>query len=313
MKKYIKSIKVLAFGLVVLATACVPEGKDMIDGIGSNFVRLPAATEELNLIAVDLIAGQKSVEFLEVIRDVNSSSELQSQASVSLKVDEAPITAYNKVHGTKLELLPATLYKLSETDVKLASGEFAKNVIITFDPTKLDATKTYAIAMTIISAGNYKVRSGLQSALFQIIAKNKYDGIYNVEGTMRDFANAALTGNYPNEMELVTDGALKVILRDRALGDTNPFHSILNAGSVSYYGAFGLVINFNADNTVASVVNFHGQPAANTRSAELDPSGVNKWDPATNTLKIKYWMNQPSVITPHRTSFDETFVFKKKR
>jgi Domain of unknown function (DUF1735) len=313
MKKYIKSIKVLAFGLAVLAAACVPEGKDMLEGVGSNFVRLPAATEELNLIAVDLVAGQKSVEFLEVIRDVNSKSELLNQASVSLKVDDTPITAYNKVHGTKLELLPAALYKLSEMEVQLASGEFAKNVIITFDPTKLDATKTYAIAMTITGAGNYKVRSGLQSALFQIIAKNKYDGVYNVEGSMRDFANPALTGNYPNEMELATDGALRVILRDRALGDTNPFHSILNAGSVSYYGAFGLVINFNADNTVANVVNFHGQPAANTRSAELDPSGVNKWDPATNTLKIKYWMNQPSVITPHRTSFDETFVFKKKR
>ena len=30
MKKYIKSIKVLAFGFAVLVTACVPEGKDMM-------------------------------------------------------------------------------------------------------------------------------------------------------------------------------------------------------------------------------------------------------------------------------------------
>ena len=95
MKKYIKSIKVLAFGFAVLVTACVPEGKDMIEGIGSNFVRLPAATEEISLLGVDLAPGDKTTEFLEIIRDVNSSSELSNAISVSLKVDDGLIKVKN--------------------------------------------------------------------------------------------------------------------------------------------------------------------------------------------------------------------------
>jgi hypothetical protein len=314
MKKYIKSIKTLVFGFAVLVTACVPEGKDVIEGQGSNFIKIPTGGSELNVVGVDLVAGEKTVDLFEVMRESNSQSELASNSvNVSLKLDDALITAYNTANKTSFVPLPTNLYKLSEMEVAMKPGDFARTIKMTFDPTKLDPTKSYAVAVNIANAGSYKLRSGLSSAVFQIIAKNRFDAVYTTTGTMTDFANAGLTGNYPTDMELVTDGALKVIIRDRALGATNPFHSILNAGSVSYYGAFGLAITFKEDNTVASIVNVYGQPASNGRSAELDPSGVNKWDPATKTLKIKYWMNQPTVITPHRTSFDETFTFKSKR
>ncbi len=306
--------KIAYLALLALTFSCVKEGEDLISGKGENFVKIPTGGEELNVVGVDLVAGDKTVNLFEISREANSQSELESNAlTVSLKVDDALVTAYNKVHQTTFTPLPASLFKLSEMEVSMKPGDFARTIKMTFDPTKLDPTKSYAVAVKIANAGSYKLRNGLSSAIFQVIAKNRFDGLYTTTGTMKDFANAGLTGNYPTDMELVTDGALKVIMRDKTLGDTNPFHSILNAGAASYYGAFGVVINFKEDNSVASVVNFHGQPAANTRSAELDPSGVNKWDPVTKTLKIKYWMNQPSVITPHRTSFDETYTFKKKR
>ncbi|MDZ7900648.1 MAG: DUF1735 domain-containing protein [Arcicella sp.] len=314
MKKYFKIAKVLSLAFVALTFACVPEGKDIIEGQGSNFVKIPTGGSDINVVGVDLVPGEKTVDLFEVIRESNSASELASSSlNVSLKMDDALITAYNAANQTTFIPLPTNLYKLSEMEVAMKPGDFARTIKMTFDPTKLDPTKSYAIAVNIANAGSYKLRNGLSSAVFQVIAKNRFDAVYTTTGTMTDFANAGLTGNYPTEMELVTDGALKVIVRDRALGSTNPFHSILSGGSVSYYGAFGLAITFKEDNTVASIVNVYGQPSANGRSAELDPSGVNKWDPVTKTLKIKYWMNQPTVITPHRTSFDETFTFKSKR
>jgi hypothetical protein len=314
MKKYFKITKILTLAFVGLTFACVPEGKDLIEGQGSNFVKIPTGGPDINVVGVDLVAGDKTVDLFEIMRESNSQSELASNPlNVSLKLDDALITAYNTENKTSFVPLPSNLYKLSEMEVAMKPGDFARTIKMTFDPTKLDPTKSYAIAVNIANAGSYKLRNGLSSAVFQIIAKNRFDAVYTTTGKMTDFANAGLTGNYPTEMELVTDGALKVIVRDRALGSTNPFHSILSSGSVSYYGAFGLAITFKEDNTVASIVNVYGQPAANGRSAELDPSGVNKWDPATKTLKIKYWMNQPTVITPHRTSFDETFTFKSKR
>ena len=124
---------------------------------------------------------------------------------------------------------------------------------------------------------------------------------------MTDYTNASLTGPYPWNVTLRSTTATQLELVDN--DQTNDvYHKILNGGSNSYYGSFGVVFNLDNNYRVISVVNKYGQPASNGRSAELDPSGVNKFDPNTRTLQVKYWMNQPGAT--HRTSFDETFSMK---
>jgi hypothetical protein len=62
-------------------------------------------------------------------------------------------------------------------------------------------------------------------------------------------------------------------------------------------------------------VNYYGQPAGNTRSG-LDPSGVNQYDAATKTVRIKYNMTQSSLVpaAPHiRTTWDETWKYVGSR
>lgn len=135
---------------------------------------------------------------------------------------------------------------------------------------------------------------------------NKYDGNYTMTGNLVDYAASTITGKYPLNVALVTQSVNSVVLLD--LGSNAYRHYILNNGSDSYYGDFAPVFTFDANNNVVSVTNYYGQPAANGRSGQLDPSGTNKWDPATKTLKVKYWMNQPGDT--HRTLFDETFTWK---
>lgn len=136
---------------------------------------------------------------------------------------------------------------------------------------------------------------------------NKYDGNYVMTGTMVDYTNSSLTGKYPANVALVTQSENSVAMYDldyvRGYG-----HRILSNGSDSYYGQFSPVFTFDSNNNVISVTNYFGQPSGNDRSAELDPSGENKWDPATKTLKVKYWMNQPG--STHRVAFDETFTWQ---
>lgn len=266
MKKYIKSIKVLAFGLAVLVTACVPEGKDMIDGIGSNFVRLPAATEEISLLGVDLVAGDKTTEFLEIIRDVNSTSELNNAVSVSLKVDDALITAYNKANGTSFVALPPALYKLSETEVKMAAGDFSKNVAITFDPTKLDASKSYALGLTVASAGNYKVRNGLGSALFQIIAKNKWHGKYKALGVFTHPTAGPRDIDRLKDVVTLTPNSVSTELGD--LGGSG----------------YTMTLTINADNSVIVT------PTGVTPNINQSYS-KNYYDPATKSFYLNYSYN----------------------
>jgi hypothetical protein len=266
MKKYIKSIKVLAFGLAVLATACVPEGKDMIDGIGSNFVRLPAATEQISLLGVDLAPGDKTTEFLEIIRDVNSTSELNNAVSVSLKVDDALIKAYNTANKTTFEALPTNLYKLSETEVKMAAGDFSKNVAITFDPTKLDVKKSYALGITVASAGNYKIRNGLGSALFQIIAKNKWHGKYKALGVFSHPTAGPRDIDRLKDVVTLTPNSVSTELGD--LGGSG----------------YTMTLTINADNSVIVT------PTGVTPNVNQSYS-KNYYDPATKSFYLHYSYN----------------------
>lgn len=141
----------------------------------------------------------------------------------------------------------------------------------------------------------------------QKITVNLMAASYVCTGTMTDYTNALLTGPYPWNVTLraVTATQLELVDNDNT---NDVYHKILNDGGVSYYGEFGVVFNLDNNYNVISMFNKYGQPSSNGRSGELDPSGVNKFDPVTKTLKVKYWMNQPG--NTHRTSFDETFTMK---
>lgn len=131
---------------------------------------------------------------------------------------------------------------------------------------------------------------------------------YTVTGSMRDFSNATYTGYYPQEITLDKVNDVQGTMVPTELGI--PGHIILIGGSKSFYGSFAPVITLDpATNKITAITNHYGQPSPNGRSATLDPSGINAWDPATKTIKIKYWMDEPAVFTPHRVSFDETWTY----
>jgi hypothetical protein len=131
---------------------------------------------------------------------------------------------------------------------------------------------------------------------------------FMVTGSMQDFSNATYTGYYPQEITLAKVNDTQGRMEPAELGI--PGHIILIGGSKSYYSNFAPVITLDlTTNKVTSIINHYGQPSGNGRSCTLDPSGINAWDPATKTIKIKYWMDEPSVYTPHRVAFNETWTY----
>jgi len=191
-----------------------------------------------------------------------------------------------------------------------------------FNPSAL-----YGLGFTITTADAGGKISTQKSVVIEIGAKNDYDGRYAVTGPMNDIVNplliqwnnslagisdpfcAANGGAW--ELHLITSGATQCLMFDNTIwGDK--FHPIWASPGNSGYGSFSLVVNFNpANKTITSVTNFYGQPAGNTRSAELDPSGVNAVQ-GNKDILIKYFMKQPSSVpTPPniRTSFDEKWKY----
>lgn len=134
------------------------------------------------------------------------------------------------------------------------------------------------------------------------------DARYTVTGQMVDMHNTTYTGYYPHEITLLKSGPNQGTMVPKELGI--PGHLILVGTSLSYYSNFGIIVTIDPTTyKITAITNHYGQPAANTRSAALDPSGENAWDPKTKNIKIKYWMDEPAVRSPHRTSFDETWTY----
>lgn len=191
--------------------------------------------------------------------------------------------------------------------VTIPAGKQEAFIKVKFNASKLSPSDTYVFGVQLVSVDNpeYKL-STLNSGIVKYSIKNKYDGEFEVTGTMSDVTVPTLTGAYPFKSYLITQDGSSVALFDSQYNQ-DFYHLIINGSSYSVYGKFAPVFKFDENNKVISVVNYYGQPASNGRSAELDPSGVNKFDAATGVLKVKYWMNQPGSF--HRTYFDETYTY----
>ncbi len=234
-----------------------------------------------------------------------------SDITVSLALDQSTLTTYNTQNGTSYVLPPADVFSLP-TSVVIKKGTRLAQVVATItNSPSFDFNASYAIPVQIASASTGTVSANFGKAVYSFGLRNIYDGHYTVTATspMVDAANPGLTGNYPMDVNLVTTGANSVVMYDKVYGGI--YHSIHSGSSISAYGSYSPIFNFDpsGNGTIISVTNYYGQPAGNGRSASMDPSGLDKWDPATKTMDVQYWLDQPAVITPHRTSFNEHFVY----
>lgn len=278
--------KINKYSLALLALmasafiACEPEGSDALLGKGSNFVRLIEGANELNILGVDLKPGDATAPLVEIVRDVNSNAELNKTASVSLKVDDKLIADYNAAQladdpdFVPFVALPTSIYKLSETSVQLASGDFNKVVNLIFDPTKMTSGVKYALGVSIDNAGEYKTRSGQGSALFQVIAKNKYHGKYYSEGYF----------THP------TPASSRAIGRNKDLITVNENTVSTELGDLGGSG-YAMNLTVNADNSV-TITNIGPGGALKTDYQK------NFYDPATKSFNLKYSYNAtaPRII-----------------
>lgn len=311
---------VLIISMAALVLGCrKPHIPKQAEGKGSTIVRTPPGSG-FRLAAIDLITTSQTFGVLDVYRDAPGEAALNSATKVVISEDATVISAYNAAHNTSYVPLPTTAFTIDPSNPKTGNdytltfspGEFYRQLkIIVPNATVLDPNKKYALGFKIRSVDNNgKISASENQVLAEVGLKNKWDGVYTVNGTMIDLTTPTITGTYPLTWELRTTGANTIAVFDKGRGTQT--HNILSGGALSQYGTFGLNLTIDpATSKITSVVNPFGQPAANGRSAALDPTGVNAYDPATKTFKIKYFMLQPGTTV--RTTFDETWVFSGVR
>jgi Domain of unknown function (DUF1735) len=316
MKRTINSLYTLGLLAIGLGFAACskPDSPVSAGTSGSTFVKLLESGEKV--LAFDAVGTPQIADLLDVRKDANSEASLNTATNVVVALDQAYLDAYNTENETEYEILPAEFYTTNPAisgdkyNLLFAAGEFAKPIEFTLtDATKLDFSKQYALPFTITSVDAGGKISDSKTLMIKVLVKNTWDGAYELSGSMNDAVNPGLSADYPNVYHLVTSGATTVDGYYPAAGFEYFYVPILNAGAKTVYGSFAPVFTFDAaTNKIIGVTNYYGTPA-NTRAAALDPSGENFYDPETQTIKVKFFMRQPSLVpTPPniRTSFDWT-------
>jgi Domain of unknown function (DUF1735) len=321
MKKNLKSIMSVR-GVLLLITmfsvsSCLKNGQYNIDfsQVGAS-VYIPLAANHANGVVAETYNATTLSASIPVIVDLASPSPLGTATTLSLAIDTAFLNAYNTANGTSFTVLPDSVYTLSGTlDMTIPAGQRLDSIVVKLDLTKLDLSGTYILPYTIASA-SVPIEQWNHLMLY-ISVKNQFDGDYTVTGTFSDVsaAGASFTANYPMDINLITSGPNSVDVFNTDAGSVA--YEFNTPTGPSIYGSFGVRIFIDpVTNKVTSVTNVYGQPAGNTRSAVLDPSGINARDPNTGEIDVKYFMTQPSVIPAPpsiRSYFNEVYTFNGPR
>jgi hypothetical protein len=303
-------IAIAIFGTACLKDKNFDDGKYGIDLDGApKIVELAGPVD--GFVNIDLV-GSPNDTTVKIVLVRLAGGNADKDLQVTLALDPGVVTAYNTAHASNYVVPAANQYSIPSLTVTIPAGQKTGNLSLTAKPNNLFGTDEYALGIRVVSVSdpNVRVSGNFGTQVVGLTIRNKYDGVYTMTGTLVDVANATLTAKSPQTVHLITTGANSVYLHNAGtnVASFKDLFPILSAGAESAYGAFTPEFTFDANNNVTSVVNAYGQPSSNGRSAAIDPTGVNKWDPATKMLTVKWLMTQPP--TPGvRTTFNFTFTY----
>jgi len=323
MKNFIKVVGLFLVGATM--TSCLDDKLSLDPANSVNVVEFKNPTDFLSPYGSKYALYTKAFDLapennFPITVSYSGANVAPEDITVTLGTDPAALTQYNTEQGTAYDLIPASLYVLP-TSVVIPKGQRTASVALKFKTNNFDFSKAYVLPVQIKSISSGTISGNFGTILINVNAKNKYDGVYTVTGTMTDVTNAAFKHlnqiGEPLEYTLETISATKCAIVDREYGIGAPAHVFYTGSGISYFGSFGAVLEFDpATDKVIGVTNFYGQPAGNTRSAQLDPTGVNTYTASSKTIKVKYNMRQPSAVAaaPNiRVTWDEVLTYARPR
>jgi hypothetical protein len=130
----------------------------------------------------------------------------KKEVKVKIQNDAAAVGDYNTENGTSYQSLPSSVYTFEDDEYTLTQEDRTASIKIRLDPANL-LNGNYAIGLKITDVENGDVSEVAHKIVVAISVKNKYDGRYNVVGSVVDAAGV-YTGIHPRaNVELRTAGA----------------------------------------------------------------------------------------------------------
>lgn len=323
----------LKFSVVALAialTSCLDDDKYALDPGGSDniieFTDISVPISPFGAVHPAYVTSFNVAEEAEfnVVISYSGPNSNSRNIELTLAVDPVALELYNAerleedASYVPYEVLPEELYSIESMTVTLPKGETKLSVPVTVFPDQFDLSKKYALPLRIASSSSGILSSVYSAAIFGTVVKNRYDGLYTVEGSMVDVTNAAFTGIYPKNVSLRTVDGNTVDYYDEDYGLAG--HIFFTGTGASYYGGFIARIGFDpADATattadILSVVNALGQ-GNNNRLAKLDPAQnptptMTFEADAVTPIEMELWYIMRQINTGvDRTFWKETYTY----
>jgi hypothetical protein len=320
-----KTLKIAAgFAIIAaLAVSCIPEQESMGDA-GQTLVKL--SPSGYAMLAVDAKSTPQTGILFEVRRDVQSQAALNSTttAVLSYDTDGSILAAYNTANKTTYIPLPTTLATLSpalsggKVTLEFGAGEYAKSVLLNIPNSgAFDFSKQYALAfkLTEVSGAGTLSQAVGTTVIAEVLAKNKWDGVYTVTGTFVDYVSPAFVGYYPKTVQLRTTGALTCSKYDADFALYGYIFDVDGTESLSQFGAWTPYFKFDANDNVVDCINSSADPLPRQRTAVLfkGAGAINKYNAATKTMDVSYQLSQLNVSPVLRNLIIEQYVYKGPR
>ena len=270
---FMRSIKYLVAAVFPIILASCAKDNTVTSTNEITTIKLPQAENEITTLALDALPGQTDVGVLEVRRDTRSENDLNKTQVVKISSNATLISDYNSAHGTSYVALTGFTSSADNPfdgqawTVTFNPGEFAKFIVIKFDPTTIDLSKQYALGFKISQAEGAFISEGKKEALIEIAIKNKYHGTYHASGVFHHPTNGDRTIN-----------------EDKNLATTGPNSVKANLGDLGGSG-YQMILTVNPATNAVTIT-----PAGVTPNIDQH-WGANYYDPATKSFHLHYSYN----------------------
>lgn len=317
MKKY----KIVGFILSLLVifsglTSCLTDQKiedqeyGMINLNANKIIELPS--DASHLVSKTLLPGG--------VLDVNLGEvRLAAEEPAAEDIVVTLTTSKSATLNPGKDLFPLDKVVVPTT-LTIPKGQRSVPLVVKVNTDYLAAEPQYiAISIASVDKQGYIISGNFGDLKVNFKIKHRYEGRYVLTGTMVHLPSPGAyihVSNYfnpdPFTVALETNDGQSLIMFDEIVFGDYIYPMMVAPASLSGWGSFAPIFFFDDQGNVTKVENAYGQPAGNTRSAKLDPSGVNKYDAATKSFQVSYWMVQPSVVAapPHyRCHMVEKYTF----
>src|SRR5690606_29770488 len=147
------------------------------------------------------------------------------------------------------------------------------------NPDKFDLSTTYSLPLKIESAEGVTISGNFGKAVLQFGAKNQFDGIYTVTGSVVD-ANGLYKGIYPTEIALITLNANAVVTYNSEIDYPNFLVESIASGGLANTGIRPAFVINGETGEVTRVYNF---------ATGLDMAkGTCKYNPSDGSIDIEW-------------------------